>query len=71
MHETIALFLLKHPPLDEIGGSITDVIEKYRYGTLTEDNAIERMLTLHEPFLIKYAKQQIELNDLLCLEQSI
>ena len=71
MHETIALFLLKHPPLDEIGGSITDVIEKYRYGSLTEDNAIERMLTLHEPFLIKYAKQQIELNDLLCLEQSI
>ena len=71
MHETIALFLLKHPPLDEIGGSITDIIEKYRYGTLTEDNAIERMLTLHEPFLIKYAKQQIELNDLLCLEQSI
>ena len=71
MHETIALFLLKHPPLDEIGGTITDVIEKYRYGSLTEDNAIERMLTLHEPFLIKYAKQQIELNDLLCLEQSI
>jgi hypothetical protein len=71
MHETIALFLLKHPPLDEIGGTITDVIEKYRYGSLTEDNAIERMLTLHEPFLIKYAKQQIELNDLLCLVQSI
>jgi len=70
MHETIALFLLKQPPLDEIGGSITDVIEKYRYGTLTEDNAIDRMLTLHEPFLIKYAKQQIEVNDLLCLEQS-
>ena len=71
MHETIALFLLKHPPLDEIGGTITDVIEKYRYGSLTEDNAIERMLTLHEPFLIKYTKQQIELNDLLCLAQSI
>ena len=71
MHEAIALFLLKHPPLDEIGGTITDVIEKYRYGSLTEDNAIERMLTLHEPFLIKYAKQQIELNDLLCLVQSI
>ena len=71
MHETIALFLLKHPPLDEIGGTITDVIEKYRYGSLTQDQALDKMITLHEPFLIKYSKQQIELNDLLCLERSI
>ena len=71
MHETIALFLLKHPPLDEIGGTITDVIEKYRYGSLTQDQALDKMITLHEPFLIKYSKQQIELNDLLCTEQSI
>ena len=71
MQETIALFLLKHPPLDEIGGPITDVIEKYRYGSLTEDRALDQMLTLHEPFLMKYSKQQIELNDLLCTEQSI
>jgi hypothetical protein len=71
MHETIALFLLKHPPLDEIGGTITDVIEKYRYSSLTKDQALDQMLTLHEPFLVKYAKQQIEINNLLCLEQSI
>lgn len=71
MHETIALFLLKHPPLDEIGGSITDVIEKYRYNSLSEEQALDQMLTLHEPFLSKYAKQQIEINDLLCFEQSI
>ena len=71
MHETIALFLLKHPPLDEIGGSITDVIEKYRYNSLSEEQALDQMLTLHEPFLSKYAKQQIEINDLLCMEQSI
>lgn len=71
MHETIALFLLKHPPLDEIGGTITDVIEKYRYGSLTQDQALDRMITLYEPFLIKYAKQQIELNDLLSIEQSV
>jgi len=71
MHETIALFLLKHPPLDEIGGSITDVIEKYRYNSLSEEQALDQMMTLHEPFLSKYAKQQIEINDLLCLEQSI
>ena len=70
MHETIALFLLKHPPLDEIGGSITDVIEKYRYNSLSEEQALDQMLTLHEPFLSKYAKQQIEINDLLCFEQS-
>ena len=71
MHETIALFLLKHPPLDEIGGTITDVIEKYRYGSLTQDQALDKIITLHEPFLLKYAKQQIEINDLLCLERSI
>ena len=71
MHETIALFLLKHPPLDEIGGSITDVIEKYRYNSLSEEQALDQMMTLHEPFLIKYAKKQIEINDLLCFEQSV
>jgi len=71
MHETIALFLLKHPPLDEIGGSITDVIEKYRYNSISEEQALDQMLTLHEPFLTKYIKQQIQINDLLCLEHSI
>ena len=71
MHETIALFLLKHPPLDEIGGTITDIIEKYRYGSLTQDQALDKIITLHELFLIKYSKQQIEINDLLCLERSI
>ena len=64
MHENIALFLLKYPPLEEIGvGSIVDLIEKYRYGLLSKENALDEMLTLHEPFLSKYSNNQIKIND--------
>ena len=70
MVEQIALFLLDHPPLDEIGGSITNVIEKYRYNSLTKEQALEQMIVLHEPFLIKYSKRQTEINDLLELQQT-
>jgi len=73
MYETIALFLLKHPPIEEIGvGSITDLIENYRYGLLSKEKALDQMITLHEPFLVKYYNNQIEINDNLnIVKQSV
>jgi hypothetical protein len=51
-------FLLDHPPLDEIGGSIMDVIESYRYKTITKKQAEQQMLTEHYPYLSRYVKDR-------------
>jgi hypothetical protein len=56
-----ALFLLKHPPLEEIGGSITEVIERYRYHMLTEAEALEILTTKHK----KYIQDYVSFNDKL------
>lgn len=53
---SVAIFLLDHPPLDEIGGPITDIIESYRYGTITKDEAIDQMFEKHKSFLVKCSK---------------
>lgn len=61
MYKDIALFLLEHPPLEEIGGSIVDIIEAYRVGTLSKDDAVHHITTTFEPFLKKYYKQKAAL----------
>jgi hypothetical protein len=53
-----ARFLLDHPPLDEIGGSIVDVIERYRYKALTKEQAETQMISNHYSYLSKYVKDR-------------
>lgn len=64
MHKDIALFLLDHPPLDEIGGSITDIIEMYRVGTITKRKALRQLVTTFAPVLQKYANEQTAISEL-------
>ena len=40
----VALFLLENPPLDEIGGPIVDIIEMYRIGALTKNQAVKSII---------------------------
>lgn len=64
MHKDIALFLLEHPPLDEIGGPITDVIEMYRVGTITKRKALRQLVTTFTPVLQKYADEKAAILEL-------
>jgi len=50
-------FLLDHPPLEEIGGKITGIIEDYRYKLLTKQQAEQQMLREYHPFLSKFIKE--------------
>ena len=59
MFNTVAIFLLDHPPLEEIGGSAVDVIENYREGFITKEKALVDLLTNHKDFLEKYISQSV------------
>lgn len=60
-----ALFLLEHPPLDEIGGAMIDIIESYRIGSMTKDNAATQLVTEFKPALTKYMNKSSDINDLI------
>lgn len=51
-------FLLDHPPLEEIGGTIVDVIERYRFKTITKQQAEHQMLREHNTYLSKFVKEK-------------
>jgi len=57
MFNTVAVFLLDHPPLEEIGGPILDIVENYRAGFTTKQRALEDMLKNHQNFLQNYINQ--------------
>jgi hypothetical protein len=59
MWEEIAAFLLEIPPIDEIGGKITHVIEQYRSGIIEKQNAIQIIIRDFKRFLEGY----VELNE--------
>lgn len=65
------LFLLDCPPLEEIGGPVTEVIEKYRNGMLSKKEAIHTMNTKFNSFLTKYSNQQEELTQQLALQYGL
>jgi hypothetical protein len=60
--DTVVLFLLNHPPLDEIGGSITDTIELYRNKCITKRQAIALIKEKYQPYINKYAEQAAVIN---------
>jgi hypothetical protein len=53
-----AEFLLDHPPLDELNGSIIDVVERYRYKTLAKSEAVMLLLAEHRKYLISFSDAQ-------------
>lgn len=61
MHEAVAHFLLKIPPIDEIGGSITHVIEQYRANVINLEKATETILKYHKSTLDKYINMSYKL----------
>jgi len=60
-----ALFLLEHPPLDEIGGAMIDIIESYRFGSLTKEVASQQLITQFKPALTKYTNRSSDINELI------
>lgn len=63
--EETALFLLKYPPIDEIGGTIVEVIDQYRYGTITEKQALNIVIDYHKPLLQKYIDRDLLHNSMM------
>lgn len=64
-YQDVAFFLLQHPPLDEIGGSVVEVVEKHRYGCLTKEEASKIIIQKYKTFLDKYINSSDELYSLL------
>lgn len=56
MYQKIAEFLLETPPLEEIGGKISHVVEQYRAGVLCKAVCVDRILQDYYPFLQEYVK---------------
>lgn len=61
MWEETALFLLEIPPIDEIGGKITNIIEQYRLGIIPKSAAVQYIILHHKNFIEKY----LEMNKIL------
>ena len=56
MYQKVAEFLLEVPPLEEIGGKISHVIEQYRAGVLPKKTCLDRVLQDYHYFLQEYIK---------------
>lgn len=61
--KSMASFLLKHPPIEEIGGEISNIVEEHRFGMLTEQESISKLIANFEPLLKKLARQNDEINN--------
>ena len=66
MLQEAAVFLLDCPPLEEIGGPITEVIEMYRYGSLEKHDAVMELVTNFSNFLQRYVDQNELINESYC-----
>lgn len=61
MCKKIVEFLLEVPPIEEIGGQISSIIEQYRAGAIEKENCITRILSDHQPFLHKYIDNNVDI----------
>lgn len=57
-----AEFLLEYPPICELHDSISDVVERYRYKTITKPEALSLMLTEHLKYVTSFRNTQKELS---------
>lgn len=61
MCKKIVEFLLDVPPIEEIGGQISSIIEQYRAGAIEKEKCLTRILTDHQPFLRKYIDNNVDI----------
>lgn len=55
--KTVSEWLLEHPPLQEIGGFISQIIEGYREGAYTKIHALKILEVEHKEFVELYIKR--------------
>jgi hypothetical protein len=64
--KTVSLWLLEHPPLQEVGGFISQVIEGYREGAYTKIHALKILEVEHREYIERYIQRAKE----IALEQT-
>jgi len=64
MLKQVARFLLCVPPLEELTDDIADVIERYRYNTISKESAMKILLEDYEAVLQNYIDQNLSLSGL-------
>ena len=64
MLKQAAQFLLCVPPLEELTDDIADVIERYRYNSISKEKAMRTLLEDYEDVLQNYIDQSLSLNGL-------
>lgn len=55
--KAVGEWLLEHPPLQEIGGFISQIIEGYREGAYTKIHALKILEVEHKEFIELYIKR--------------
>jgi hypothetical protein len=56
-----AEWFLDHPPLEEVGGFVSQVIEGYRDGFYTKPHAMKILEVEHKEYIEKYIHRNSEL----------
>lgn len=55
--KTVCEWLLEHPPLQEIGGFTSQIVEGYREGAYTKIHALKILEVEHKEFINLYIKR--------------
>ena len=58
---TISIWLLEHPPLAEIGGFTSQIVEGYRQGLYTKIHALKILEVEHKEYIEKYIARAKEI----------
>jgi hypothetical protein len=56
-------WLLEHPPVQEIGGFISQIIEYYRHGFYTKTHALRILEVEHKEYIENYIYRSSEILD--------
>ncbi len=56
-----AEWFLEHPPLEEVGGFISQVIEGYRNGFYTKPHALKILEVEHQEYIEQYLHRSSEI----------
>lgn len=56
-----AEWFLDHPPVQEVGGFIAQVIEDYRHGFFTKPHALKILEVEHQDYIEKYIHRSSEI----------
>lgn len=59
--KTVSNWLLDHPPLQEVGGFISQIIEGYREGAYTKIHALKILEVEHKEYIEHYIQRAKEI----------